>query len=66
MITIAIPKGRLGNEAVKLFKEVGMGDSINLESRKLLFYDNKNSIKFMLVKRNCRLGCRRGGFNNGK
>ncbi len=50
MITIAIPKGRLGNEAVKLFKEIGIGDSINLESRKLLFYDNKNSIKFMLVK----------------
>ncbi len=50
MITIAIPKGRLGNEAVKLFKKVGIGDSINLESRKLLFYDNKNLIKFMLVK----------------
>lgn len=50
MITIAIPKGRLGKEAVMLFKEVGIGDSINLESRKLLFYDNKNLIKFMLVK----------------
>lgn len=50
MVIIAIPKGRLGDEAVKLFKKAGIGDSINLESRKLLFCDNKNSIKFMLVK----------------
>ncbi len=49
-LNIAISKGRIGKEACNLFKEVGIGDSINLNSRKLIFKDEENKISYIYVK----------------
>lgn len=49
-LNIAISKGRIGKEAYNLFKEVGIGDSINLNSRKLIFKDEENKISYIYVK----------------
>lgn len=49
-VTIALSKGRLGKEACKVLKEIGLGDSIDLDSRKLIFIDEKNRIKYIYVK----------------
>lgn len=49
-LNIAISKGRIGKEAYNLFKEVGIGDSINLNSRKLIFKDEENKINYIYVK----------------
>jgi len=49
-LTIAIPKGRLGEQAISMFKAAGIGESINEKSRKLIFEDENRNIKFMLLK----------------
>lgn len=50
-LTIALAKGRIGDKSVQLLKEAGLNcDSINGESRKLVFTDETNKIKFILVK----------------
>lgn len=49
-LTIAIPKGRLGEQAISMFKAAGIGESIDEKSRKLIFEDENNNIKFMLLK----------------
>ena len=49
-LTIAIPKGRLGEQAIAMFKNAGIGESIDEKSRKLIFEDKKGNIKFMLLK----------------
>ena len=49
-LTIAIPKGRLGEQAISMFKSTGIGESINEKSRKLIFEDENRNIKFMLLK----------------
>jgi ATP phosphoribosyltransferase len=49
-LTIAIPKGRLGSQAIDMFKASGIGESIDEKSRKLVFDDEKRNIKFILLK----------------
>ncbi|MGL6107975.1 ATP phosphoribosyltransferase [Romboutsia sp.] len=49
-ITIALSKGRLGNDAYKRLKAMGIGDCIDLDSRKLIFKDDKNKIIYIHVK----------------
>ncbi len=49
-ITVAIPKGRLGEQSIELFKSIGVGKKINTKSRKLIFKDEKNNIIFILLK----------------
>lgn len=49
-LTIAIPKGRLGIQAIKIFKAAGIGESIDEKSRKLVFKDEKRSISYILLK----------------
>lgn len=49
-IIVAIPKGRLGEQTIELFKKIDLGNKINIKSRKLVFKDEKNNITFMLLK----------------
>ncbi len=49
-ITIALSKGRIGKQANDLFEKIGLGDCIDLDSRKLIFKDEKNKINFIYVK----------------
>jgi len=49
-LRIALPKGRIGEDSVDLFKKIGIGNIINLKSRKLVFYDSENNIEFVLLK----------------
>ena len=50
-LNIALPKGRIGSLAVELFKECGLDCSeINDDTRKLILSDEKNKIRFFLVK----------------
>jgi ATP phosphoribosyltransferase len=50
-LNIALPKGRIGNLAVELFEECGLDCSeINEDTRKLILNDEKNKIRFFLVK----------------
>ncbi|MFA9424023.1 MAG: ATP phosphoribosyltransferase [Sedimentibacter sp.] len=49
-LTIAIPKGRLGSQAIDMFKSSGIGESIDESSRKLVFKDEKLDITFLLLK----------------
>jgi ATP phosphoribosyltransferase len=49
-LTVAIPKGRLGEQVIEMLKSAGIGESIDEKSRKLIFEDEKNNIKFMLLK----------------
>jgi len=50
-LTVALPKGRLGELALDLFKNAGV-DSSELESgtRKLIITDEKSKVRFFLVK----------------
>lgn len=49
-LTIAIPKGRLGTQAIEMLKAAGIGKSIDEKSRKLVFNDEKGNINFLLLK----------------
>ncbi|HHZ02123.1 MAG TPA: ATP phosphoribosyltransferase [Tissierellia bacterium] len=49
-LTIAIPKGRLGTQAIEIFKRAGLGECIDEKSRKLVFEDKKRNLKFILLK----------------
>lgn len=50
LITIAVAKGRIAKESCRLLKEIGLGDSIDLDSRKLIFEDKIKNIRFIYVK----------------
>lgn len=51
IVSIALPKGRMTEDAVVLFKKAGISNYVLKDiSRKLILEDNKNAIKFMLVK----------------
>ncbi len=51
MINIALPKGRLGEKVYGLFESIGYGcPSINDGSRKLVFEDEKNGVRYFWVK----------------
>lgn len=49
-LNIAISKGRIGKDASKIFKRIGLGDSIDIDSRKLIFKDKQNKINYVYVK----------------
>ena len=51
VINIALPKGRLGEKVYKLFEKLGYGCPALLEnSRKLVFEDEKNGVRYFWVK----------------
>lgn len=49
-LNIALAKGRIGKDAYRVFKKIGLGDSIDPHSRKLIFKDDENKISFVYVK----------------
>ncbi|MEG2189362.1 MAG: ATP phosphoribosyltransferase [Christensenella sp.] len=50
-LTIALAKGRLAKFAVELFKKCGIDTSeLEEDTRKLVVYDKKNALRFVLVK----------------
>lgn len=51
MITIALPKGRLAEETVKFFGKCGLLNvEIEEDSRKLIFTEEENKLRIILVK----------------
>ena len=51
MINIALPKGRLGEKVYNLFEKLGYGcPSILENSRKLVFEDEQNNVRYFWVK----------------
>ncbi len=51
MINIALPKGRLGEKVYNLFEKLGYGcPSIHENSRKLVFEDETNNVRYFWVK----------------
>lgn len=50
-ITIALAKGRLAEKAMEILEKCGIEcDEMFKDSRKLIFYDEKNDIRFIMVK----------------
>jgi ATP phosphoribosyltransferase len=49
-LTIAIPKGRLGEESIEVLNKIGYAKSVNLDSRKLVFIDDEDQIQYLIVK----------------
>jgi ATP phosphoribosyltransferase len=49
-LTIALPKGRLGDQTIEVLKRIGLGDGIDDTSRKLIFTDQNQELAYMLVK----------------
>lgn len=49
-LTIAISKGSVADEVYKLLEKIGLSNSIEKKSRKLIFEDEKNKLKFIYVK----------------
>ena len=49
MINVALPKGRLGSSAYKLFEKLGCGP-IDENTRKLKFTDERTGLSFFWVK----------------
>ena len=50
-INIALPKGRLGEKVYNLFEKLGYGcPSIHENSRKLVFEDEANGVRYFWVK----------------
>lgn len=51
MLTIALPKGRLGSQTLKLLNKAVDGlEELDLSSRKLVFNFSKKSLRFIIVK----------------
>ena len=50
-LTIALAKGRLAKFAIELFSKCGIDVSeLKEDTRKLVVYDKKNELRFVLVK----------------
>ncbi|WP_022670928.1 ATP phosphoribosyltransferase [Hippea alviniae] len=49
MITIALPKGRLMDESLEIFKKAGIEVDVP-SSRKLFFTDKENNYRFLIVR----------------
>lgn len=50
-LTIALPKGRVMRQALKIFSKIGIEPPEPMEdSRKLIFEDKKNGLRFLVVK----------------
>ena len=50
LITIAMPTGRLGKETLKRFKQAGMLQTYQKDSRKLVVIDHASKVRFLFVK----------------
>lgn len=51
MISVALPKGRLGNKVFDIFAKVGYDcDEMHSDSRQLVFTSKENGISYFLVK----------------
>ena len=50
MLTIALPKGRLGDQTLEALKKIGLGDVVIESSRRLIFEDEQKMMRYMLVK----------------
>ncbi len=50
MITVALPKGRLGKDILKLLNRKDIGTVVDPKSRKLVFEDKQNNIRFIWLK----------------
>jgi len=49
-LTVALAKGRLAKDTIKRLRAAGMGSAVNINSRKLVFRDEKDGIEYLLVK----------------
>jgi ATP phosphoribosyltransferase len=49
-LTIALPKGRLGEDALKALNRIGFAKNVDLNSRLLIFNDPTYNIRYMIVK----------------
>nr|WP_207746559.1 ATP phosphoribosyltransferase [Clostridium sp. 1001271B_151109_B4] len=53
MISIALTKGRIEKEAIKLLEKAGFGvEELKDKGRRLVFNDTKNDVRYFLVKAN--------------
>lgn len=52
MISFALPKGRLAEETISLFSDKGITSKnvVDFESRKLIFDDAANKLRFLLIR----------------
>lgn len=51
MISVALPKGRLGNKVFEIFAKIGYDcDEMRSDSRQLVFTSEENGISYFLVK----------------
>lgn len=48
--TIALPKGRLGEQALSLFRDAGFGETNEGDARSLVLTSTAQNIRFLLVK----------------
>jgi len=51
-VNVALPKGRLAEDTIELFLKKGITNEgvVDFNSRRLTFHDEKNNIKFMMVR----------------
>ena len=50
-LTIALAKGRLADKSIELLEKCGVDcEELKNQGRRLIFYDKKNSIRFLLAK----------------
>ena len=49
-LTIALSKGRIAEQASKLFADANLGQPIDLASRKLIFNDDQQKISYIFIK----------------
>ncbi|OZM56989.1 ATP phosphoribosyltransferase [Lottiidibacillus patelloidae] len=49
-LTIALAKGRLAEDAYNVFKGVNLANNVDLKSRKLIFEDKDQRLRFIIVK----------------
>jgi ATP phosphoribosyltransferase len=49
-LVIALPKGRLGDDTIKILNSVGYPNIMDVNSRKLIFDDLENQITYMFIK----------------
>lgn len=51
-VNVALPKGRLAEDTIELFLRKGITNEgvVDFNSRRLTFYDEKNNMKFMMVR----------------
>ena len=49
-LTVALAKGRLAQSTMKRLRHANMAESVDMDSRKLVFRDEKDKIDYLLVK----------------